>query len=168
MEKLQLDFNAALDHLLQMPDVDPKRIFIFGQSLGGAVAIHAAAHHPQRLQLRGVITEGTFGSYRQIAREALGSFWLTWLFQWPLSFTISDCCRALDAASLLSPVPLLVVHSRDDEIIPFHHGPALYNAATEPKAFWQYEGYKHIQVFTTQKNRERLIDYMNALLPQTQ
>jgi fermentation-respiration switch protein FrsA (DUF1100 family) len=37
-------------------------------------------------------------------------------------------------------VPVLVVHSRDDEIIPFRHGEALFAAANEPKSFLELRG----------------------------
>ncbi|MDH3440044.1 MAG: alpha/beta hydrolase, partial [Gammaproteobacteria bacterium] len=39
-----------------------------------------------------------------------------------------------------SNCPLLIVHSRDDEIIPFHHGQALFGAASEPKTFLELRG----------------------------
>ncbi|MCW9023744.1 MAG: alpha/beta fold hydrolase [Gammaproteobacteria bacterium] len=164
LENLQLDFNAALDHLFNMPNIDPDNILIFGQSLGAAVAIHGTAYHPQRKKLRGIITEGAFDSYRHIAQEALDSFWLTWPLQWLLSYTISDCCRPIDAAPFISPLPLLIIHSKHDEIIPVHHAYDIYERAKEPKSLWIYEGYRHIQIFTINKNRERLVSYIDQLL----
>jgi fermentation-respiration switch protein FrsA (DUF1100 family) len=37
-------------------------------------------------------------------------------------------------------VPVIVAHSRDDEIVPFAHGRRLYEAASEPKAFLELSG----------------------------
>lgn len=57
---LQLDSEAALEHVLQRQDVDTSRIVLYGKSLGGAVALHLAAAH--QTQLRAAIVENTFTS----------------------------------------------------------------------------------------------------------
>jgi uncharacterized protein len=75
---LHLDFEAALEALLARPDVEPDRVVVFGQSLGASLAITALAASPRRQQVRALIIEGAFTSYRALAREKLGDFWLTW------------------------------------------------------------------------------------------
>ncbi len=166
LEGVQRDFRAALARLRNMEGVDAKRIFIFGQSLGAAIAITGLADLPEREGIQALITEGAFTGYRDIAREALAGFWLTWPFQWPLSFLITDCCRPADAIAGISPIPVLIVHSRDDRIIPFHHAIELYTAARDPKRLWLFNGYPHIQIFRQAENRQRLIDYMLRILAQ--
>lgn len=158
------DFAAALDHVHTLPDVDPARIVVFGQSMGGATAITGLAHAPTRASVRALVVEGAPTSYRRLARELLARSWLTWPFQWPLSLTIADDYRPNDVVDSISPVPLLVVHSRDDQVIPYHHGEDLYAAAHEPKDLWLVDGARHIAVFTTKEQRERLIAWLDAIL----
>lgn len=161
---LQMDFAAALQHVSAMPEVDPERVIVFGQSMGGATAVSGLARAPARTQVRALVVEGAPSSYRSLARELLSEWWLTWPLQWPLSLTISDEFRPLDAVDDISPVPLLVVHSRDDQIIPPHHGEALYEAAREPKTLWLVDGARHIAVFTRKEQRERLITWLSEQL----
>lgn len=117
---------------------DDLPIFILGQSLGGALATALASEWVPRQEqpaLNGVILDGTFSGFRGIAREKLGNFWLTWPFQIPLSWTVPDDYEGIDHIHRISPVPVMVIHSARDGIIPLHHGLALYQAAGEPKTF---------------------------------
>lgn len=164
IDGLLIDFRAALDKLQTIRKVDPDKIFIFGQSLGAAISLSGLARYKQRKKIKGLIVEGAFTGYRKLSREVLNSFWLTWPFQWLLSYTITDCCRPIDAIKNISPVPVLIVHSKDDQIIPVHHALDLYAAARAPKQLWLYKGYAHIQIFNNKKNRSRLIKYLHARL----
>ena len=163
IEGLIIDFNAALDSLQSMDEVDTDKIFIFGQSLGAAISLQGLAQYKLRKNIKGIIVEGAFTSYRTISREALSGFWLTWPFQWPLSYAITDCCRPIDAISNIG-IPVLIIHSKADQIIPVHHALDLYAAASPPKELWLFEGYSHIQIFNNRKNRVRLIKYLDANL----
>ncbi len=165
LEGLLVDFNAAMDALHNINEVNTDKIFIFGQSLGAAISLHGLSLYPQREKIKGLIVEGAFTSFRDISREALNNFWLTWPFQWPISYSITDCCRPIDAIKKLSPIPVLIVHSKSDQIIPVHHAVELYAAASSPKQLWLFEGYSHIQVFNNKENRRRLIKYMVDNLP---
>src|SRR3954470_21194605 len=69
LEGVQLDIDAGMRTLLERRDVDPRRIILFGQSLGGALAIYYAAHGEHRDRLRAVIADSAFSDYRLVARE---------------------------------------------------------------------------------------------------
>lgn len=58
LQGLQLDAEAALDHVLRRTDIDPQRVILFGRSLGGAVATYAACHSQPHIS--GLILENTF------------------------------------------------------------------------------------------------------------
>lgn len=161
---VQDDVDAALRTLLARPDVNPDRIVVFGQSLGGAIAIYNVAHSPYRQHIKALVVESAFASYRQIAREKLASFWLTWPFQWPLSWTVSDRYSPAEAAARISPIPLLIIHGDRDAIVPVHHGRQLYELAREPKQLWIVAGGGHIQAFQHQDYRDRFVDYLTAVL----
>lgn len=155
------DIETAFATLLQRKDIDPKKIVVFGQSLGGALAAHWAGNTRFRSHLRGVAIDSAFSSFRGIAKEKLGGFWLTWLLQAPLSWTVSDDYSPIEAIGKISPIPLLISHSKDDEIIPVHHGRALFEAAREPKALWLLDKVNHNHAFVDPENRKRLLSYFD-------
>ena len=123
----QLDVDAALRTLLERREVDPKRIVLFGQSLGGALALHYAARGPRRDALRAVIADSAFSDYRAIVREKLAGFFLTWPFQWLPAFTVDNDYSPLTLRSQsVSPLPLLLIHGQRDTIVPPEHSERLY------------------------------------------
>ena len=164
MSGVQDDMDAALGAVLARNDVDPDRVVVFGQSLGGAIAIHNVAHSPHRRHIRALVVESAFASYREIAREKLASFWLTWPLQWPLSWTVSDAYNPSAAVASISPIPLLIIHGDRDLIVPPHHGQELYDLAREPKQIWIVPGGGHIQAFQSQPYRDRFVDYLAEVL----
>jgi len=158
------DISAALNVLFAMDNVDNNKIIMYGQSLGGSLAITALAASPQRKKIRALIVEGAFANYRQVAREALSAFWLTWAFQWPLSLTISDDYRPLDSIAHISPVPVLIVRGRDDDMIQAHHALDLFAAAKQPKQRWAVLHARHNNSFVSESAREELVEYMSSAL----
>jgi fermentation-respiration switch protein FrsA (DUF1100 family) len=154
------DVDSAMQALLARGDVDRSRIVVFGQSLGGALAIHYVAHSPYRQFVRALIVESAFSSYREIAREKLAAFWLTWPLQYPLSWTVSDDYSPLRAVGQISPIPLLILHGDKDPIVPLHHGQRLYEAAHEPKALWVVPGGGHTEAMRHDALRDRLAAYI--------
>ncbi|MBU2953470.1 alpha/beta hydrolase [Marinobacter sp. F3R08] len=157
------DAETGLRWLAQKPEVVERPLYVFGQSLGGGLGIALASEWTQRHEqpgLDGVILDGTFSGFRLIAREKLGSFWLTWPFQIPLSWTIPDDYEGVDHIARISPVPVMVIQSVRDGIIPFHHGTTLYEAAGEPKAFLQTDT-PHGATFVIPAYREEVLQFMS-------
>src|SRR5205823_15054208 len=104
------DTQAALAYARSRRDVDPSRLALFGQSLGGAAASGAMAHDTH---VRCLILEGTFTTYREMAQATkLGKllFFLT-----PL--VIPDVGPKLDLPQI-APRPVLILHGEEDELIP--------------------------------------------------
>lgn len=156
------DSETGLRWLVEQPQTEGGPLFLLGQSLGGALGIALASEWVQRQEqppLDGVILDGTFSGFRGIAREKLGSFWLTWPFQIPLSWTITDEYEGVDHIDRISPVPLIVIHSQRDGIIPFHHGEALYEAANEPKQFLPTDT-PHAATFVIPAYKEVVLGFM--------
>lgn len=162
LDGLHQDAAAALDTLIAMPGIMPGRIAVFGQSLGGAIALGMVARHPEKDRLATLAIEGAFSDFRAIAREKLGDFWLTWPLKGPLGLTIDDRYSPEAAAAEIAPLPLLVIHGQQDVVIPPHHGERLFEAAGEPKAIWRPAEAGHIQALATIGMRKRFLAYLKA------
>lgn len=160
----QQDIDSAMRYLVARRDIDPRRIVVLAQSLGGALGLHYLAHSGYRQHLRGAVIDSAFTSYRDIAGEKLRGSWLTWPLSWPLALTVTDDYRPLDAAPLVAPIPLLILHGDRDEVIPVQHARRLYEAAREPKQLWIIEGAAHIQSLEQPDVRDRLVTWLHARL----
>lgn len=138
------------------------KLILLGQSIGGALAIAAAAQAPQE-DIAAVVVEGSFSSYQRIARDKLGGVFLTWALQWPLSLIfVRDTYSPEDWVSHLSPIPVLFIHGTADPVVPYYHAQILYKAAKAPKFLWTIEEGAHIQAFTVHGNtyRQKLLDFL--------
>lgn len=157
---MQLDIDAAMRSLLAHKDVDPNRIVIFGQSLGGAIAIYYAAHSAYRANIRAVVIESAFFDYRQITKEKLAGFFLTWPFQWLPWLTVDDSYSPANAVAAISPLPLLLIHGDQDVVVPPHHSQQLFEQAKEPKELWIVPGAGHIQSLNDETVRKKLVEFL--------
>jgi fermentation-respiration switch protein FrsA (DUF1100 family) len=121
------DAEAAWVYLTENKDISPDRIIVFGRSLGGA----AAAWLTSRVDAGGLILESTFTSVPDAAADVYWWLPVRWLSR-----------LRLDTRHWLGKVhcPVLIVHSRDDEIIPFHHARHLYEAAPPDKRLFALKG----------------------------
>lgn len=157
------DTEASLRYLAERL-ADPRhKLILFGQSLGGALAINLAGNSPLKNRLSGVVVESAFSDYRDIAREKLASAWLTWPLQWPLSLTVNNHFSPMKAIAKIAPVPILIIHSRKDPVIPYWHGQRLYEKANPPKTLWLTIDGEHISTTMQLTGRRRLADYFSSL-----
>ena len=102
---------------------------LFGRSIGGAVAIDLA----QGQRLAGIIVESTSSSLRDMVARFIG----------PFAELMSR--RRFDSMPKLASLraPLLAFHGDQDEVVPYHLGVRLFDAAPEPKTFETLEGARH-------------------------
>jgi pimeloyl-ACP methyl ester carboxylesterase len=136
------DARAAWDWLAK---THPQRQrFVFGHSLGGAIAIDLASKVEDE---QGVIVEGTFTSIPDVA----SSMKWGWLPVGPLITQRFDSLKKV--ARLHSP--LLVVHGANDSLIPAELGRKLYEAATTRKQFLLVEGGSHFSTMAIGQSQYR-------------
>lgn len=122
-----LDAEAAWAYLTQTRGYRPADIVLFGESLGGPIA----AHLGMAVQPGAVILASTFTSVPELAAHHYRIFPVRWLSRF--RYATVEYLGAVKA-------PVLVIHSRDDEIVPFAHGEALHRRAAEPKALLAIRG----------------------------
>ncbi len=121
------DAEAAWRLLTEQKKIPPEDILLFGRSLGAAVAARLASSYPAR----GLILESAFTSVPDMAADLYPLFPVRWLSRFQF-----DTRAYLESVTC----PVLVVHSPDDEIIPFKHGQQLYQTARQPKRFLEIGG----------------------------
>ena len=128
--ELTSDALAAYDAVAQRPDIDPRRIVVFGRSLGTAVAAHLAAARP----VAGAVLVSPYDSLTAIGKEHY-----PWL---PVSLLLRHRFNAL-ADAKLNQMPLLAVVGEADSIIPPERSRALFDAWAGPKTWLVVPGAGH-------------------------
>lgn len=138
------DAEAAWKFLVNEKGISPEKIILFGRSLGSAVAADLAT----RVQPGGVVLESGFTSLPDI-----GAKMYPWL---PVRLLSRNRYPTLKQVPRFS-CPVLVAHSRDDELIPFSHAERIFQAAPEPKFFFEMTGSHNEGVSTTGMPYEQAI-----------
>jgi dipeptidyl aminopeptidase/acylaminoacyl peptidase len=124
------DTHAALDYLLSRDDVNPDRIGMYGQSLGGAIGLLTMA---RRDEIRCAIIVSAFSSFRDVAADALGGNEPGFIARSIARFLIDDAHRPIDAARAIGTRPILIVHGDADRTVRVKHGRALHQAASNAR-----------------------------------
>lgn len=121
------DAEAAWSYLVEDRGLQRNEIIVFGRSLGASVAAWLAA----RRDPLALIVESSFTSVPDMAAE---------IYPWLPVRLLSRARHATRDYVAVVSCPVLVIHSRDDEIIPFRHGRAIFEAATGSKRFLELRG----------------------------
>jgi len=164
-EGLVEDSLAAIDYIVARPDVSGDSIVLFGQSMGGQLAINAAALR-QEAGIRLVIAEATYARQSYHLSDKLGRLGPLWLVKWGGWLLTSDKLSGDSAIAKLGSTPVLLVHGDADTGVSPYHSERLYAKAAGPKEIWRYQGYEHLRVFDDESNRHRLAGHIRQHLPE--
>jgi fermentation-respiration switch protein FrsA (DUF1100 family) len=126
-EGTYLDARAAYKWLTEKKGTSPDDIIVFGRSLGGSIAAHLASE----VKVRALIIESAFTSYVDIGRKFYPYMPVRWFARF--SYRTIDYVKDVHC-------PVMIIHSRNDETIPFELGLELYETANEPKEFIEISG----------------------------
>jgi len=122
------DIDASYEYLTNAKKIPGHQIIAVGRSLGGAVAVDLASRRP----LAGLVVESSFVSaYRVLTRFPIYPF---------------DIFKSHSKMKQIH-CPVLIIHGRQDEVIPFWHGEKLFQAANEPKLSYWVDGAGHNNLF---------------------
>ncbi len=124
---LDADARSAYAYLRQSLHADPRRIIIYGWSLGSAVAVDLASH----VDKAAVILEGAPASLVAIGARRYPYF--------PIRLLIRNPFESILKIDKIGG-PVLFLHSPEDAVIPFEEGRKLYSAAPFPKQFVEVTG----------------------------
>ncbi|MFH1412402.1 MAG: alpha/beta hydrolase [Candidatus Omnitrophota bacterium] len=139
------DAEAAYEKLREIDPANKDRIILYGRSMGGAVAVELA----RRVDAKGLVTDSVFTSTGDMSKEVYPI----------LPFKISLMVR-YDSISKISRLktPKLMIHSTEDEIVPFAQGKELFEKASEPKDFYRMRGGHNDAVFMQSEEYLRRIN----------
>ena len=126
-EGTYLDSEAAYKWLTEVKKVSPENIILLGRSLGGTVATRLA----RKAKVKALVIESAFTSYIDMGKKFYPYMPIRWFARF--SYNTMDYIKDVHC-------PVMIVHSRNDEVVPFEFGLELYDAANEPKEFIEISG----------------------------
>jgi fermentation-respiration switch protein FrsA (DUF1100 family) len=148
------DSTSALNYVRSRKDVDPERLIVLGQSLGGTNAI-AVVGSGNRSGVKAIAIEATFYSYSSIANDKISG----------AGALVDDTYSAERYVGNLAPIPLLLLHGTSDPIIPYDHSVRLFDKAREPKTMVTVEGGRHTEALTSRfgvKYQDTLLEFFGT------
>ncbi len=145
----------------------PSEVVLHGFSMGGATVLRAAPG----TGVAAVVEESAYADLPLILRQRLPE-----VSGLPFFFNLSVMLAGklflgLDAWAVRpeedaqklceEDIPLLIIHSRSDEVVPFEHAQRI-KAACPEAAFWQLEGPGHVEAYTLPEYQERLLGFLQT------
>jgi len=164
-EAIAADVQAIWNHITGELGVDPGRVIIFGESLGGGVATRLASElSASGTPPAGLVLRSTFTSLTDAA---------AWHFRWvPVRWLLLDRYPSIERIAQVT-CPILILHGRRDTIVPFAQGEQLFTAAPErssrgiAKRFFALESADHNDVLLMEAGafREELESFLGRINP---
>jgi fermentation-respiration switch protein FrsA (DUF1100 family) len=144
-EGLYTDAHAAFKYLIDKRNINEGSIVVYGKSLGANVAVELCS----RVSPAALISESAFTSALDMGKKLFPFLPIKWFI------TIK-----YDALSKIKDIniPKLIIHSEDDEIIPFQQGRKLFEVAPEPKEFYKMRGGHNEAIFLAKEDFVDKID----------
>ena len=150
-EGLYRDAEAAWNWLVETKSTNPANIIVYGRSLGGPVAAHLAGDHAPH----GFILESAVSSIPDMADA---------LYPWLPGRSLVRYGFSTVAHLRRVACPILVIHSRTDDLVPYALGRKIFDAAPEPKQFMEIiGGHNRGFIETGQPYRDGLDQFISGL-----
>ncbi|KAL4774249.1 Alpha/Beta hydrolase protein [Aspergillus nidulans var. acristatus] len=127
---LKIDAQTALDHLRQRGETANSRIVVYGQSLGGAVAINLVANNEDKGSISGLILENTFLSIRKLIPSVFP----------PARYLARFCHQTWTSEEVLPKItktPILFLSGLRDEIVPPSNMAQLFAICNSKRKVWR-------------------------------
>ena len=143
-EGLYKDAIASYQYMTGELEVEPENIIQFGRSLGGAVAAYMATKEPAA----GLILDSSFTNLKELVKE---------VYPYLPAFLARYEFKTKEYLADIEIIPVLILHSSDDNLIGIHHGKKLHEAAGTSGIFVELNG-GHNDAFLVSEDK-----YINAL-----
>ncbi|MDZ8189218.1 MAG: alpha/beta hydrolase [Nostoc sp. ChiSLP02] len=140
--QLYQDSQIAWDYLVKTRKILPEQIVIYGESLGGAVAINLAVKHPEA---NGLIVQSSFTSMAEEIKQR------NWLWMFPVDLLLTQKFDSIAKVRFLR-LPVLFIHGTADSVVPSYMSQQLYNDAPEPKQILFVPKAEHFRIYQPGSN----------------
>ncbi|MGI0486159.1 alpha/beta hydrolase [Pantanalinema rosaneae CENA516] len=131
------DSQAAWNYLRHTRRIPSEQIVIYGESLGGAIALDLAIKHPDA---GGLIMQSSFTSMAEVIKHR------TVLQLFPIDLLLTEKFNSLAKIRSLR-IPVLFLHGQADSVVPSDMSQQLYNAASEPKQLLLIPDADHVRIY---------------------
>jgi uncharacterized protein len=132
------DSQAAWNYLTQVRRIPPQQIIIYGESLGGAIALDLALKHPDA---GGLVMQSTFTSMEETVKRIDYRFGF-----FPINLLLTERFNSIAKMRSLQ-VPVLLIHGTSDRVVPYDMSQRLYQAAPQRKELLLIPQGGHFQIY---------------------
>jgi hypothetical protein len=132
------DSQAAWNYLTQVRNIPPEQIIVYGESLGGAVALDLAVKQPNA---GGLVMQSTFTSLEEAVNR------IDYRFRFfPINWILTQRFNSIEKMRSLQ-VPVLLIHGTADPVVPYDMSQRLYQAAPQRKELLLIPQGGHFQIY---------------------
>lgn len=131
------DAQIVLDSILKKDEIKDTRILVYGASMGTQIAVKIAKDNQDKID--GLILDGPMSSFTDIALASA-----TEEQKQVISQYVTSPYSAKEDIKDIENMPKMIIHSKEDEAVPFEQGELVYKNANQPKTMWVYKG-KHLK-----------------------
>ncbi|MEM6519134.1 MAG: alpha/beta fold hydrolase, partial [Cyanobacteria bacterium P01_D01_bin.71] len=135
--QLYEDAEAAWQYLRAVQQIPAEQIVIYGESLGGAIALELAIQHPDAA---GLIMQSSFTSMSAAVQQRAFTRFL------PIDQMLTERFASIDKVAALQ-IPVLFLHGEADSVVPSAMSQQLYNRALPPKQLFLIPEADHVSIY---------------------
>ncbi|WP_171037041.1 alpha/beta hydrolase [Maribacter algarum] len=151
------DTEEAFTDFYEGSPIDSLKTIVYGMSLGGQLAVKIAKDNPSKIDA--LVLDGSLASAHSFIEDNVEGSVLSLLMKKPEDYN-QDYVAVRDIVDIEN-MPKLIIHSKTDRAVPFKRGQSIYDAAQEPKEFWETDT-EHIR--TLQDLTKETIEKLEALI----
>lgn len=153
------DCLATIKRVKEAPSTKGLPIALFGQSMGGQLAIIAGAMEGDPTIK--IISDATYADPRKHAADKMASMGPLWLFQWIGYLTVNDPTSALSMVDKIPPHSLMIAHGRKDGVVDFDHALKLNSKAPDGTLFIEDSVSGHLKIFRNEKHQNSFLQFIS-------
>ncbi|MDR1383713.1 MAG: alpha/beta hydrolase [Planctomycetaceae bacterium] len=145
------DGRAARNWLAAHDGISREQVIVYGQSLGGSVAVDIAAKDGSQ----GLIVESSFTSLGDMGRKMFPFL--------PVNYLLHERLASVEKIGKVT-CPVFISHGKPDRVVPFSQGRRLFDNAQEPKTFYiPPSGYDYHSAPHCEEHRKKLKEFINSI-----
>lgn len=142
-QRIYEDADSAWHYLTQTRGISPQDIVLYGESLGGAVAINLAHRQPK---IHATIIQSSFTKMSAVIKRHQA-----WYSYFPIDLLLTEKFESIEKVKNVK-MPILFIHGTDDRVVPYDMSQTLYEQAPEPKSLFLIENAAHVRIYSPEQS----------------